>query len=446
MSAQQRRKPSEVVSEGIGEFAEMGASLTEAPLMQPPCDPDPAETDELSVAERQDAARLQALLADAFVQPQAELPLDVPPQPVQPQAEPEEMEPAPIVPAPPSASVRGKWIGRIVKSLLGLLILAFVVWEPARQLFQTASVEAVVNARLVTLRSPIDGFVSAGAGAPGTGAHVTAGATLLQIGNERADRSVLDAANRALSASLDERWQMTGELDALRRQQAELEQQVAAFREARIDMLKAELAVDPPPANAAAIAIEIDALSRGVFVGEGYNDKPSSAQRLDQLGVQIAVLETQLAANIAGQARLAAAVADEQARYDQLSTASIVAPATGRVWEMLTAPGEQVAAGQDLLRMLDCSQPIVTAAVSEAVYNRLSIGMPATFTFREGGEPHPGEVVSLTGFAMAPANLAIAPSALRAEPYRVTILVPSIAGSDNCAIGRTGRVVFGNGG
>ena len=232
----------------------------------------------------------------------------------------------------------------------------------------------------------------------------------------------------------------------MQQQRSELEKQVADFRQARMDMLKAELAADPPPANAAAIVIELNALSGGVFVGDGYNDKPSSAQRLDEIAIEITDLETQLAANIAAHDRLVAAVADEQARFDQASTASILAPTTGRVWEMLTAPGEQVAAGQDLLRMLDCSQAVVTAVVSEAVYNRLVIGAPATFTFRDGGRSYAGEVVSLTGEASAPANLAIAPTALEAEPYRVTIGVPNLAVGDNCLIGRTGRVEFGNAG
>jgi hypothetical protein len=56
-----------------------------------------------------------------------------------------------------------------------------------------------------------------------------------------------------------------------------------------------------------------------------------------------------------------------------------------------------------------------------------------------------GEVVQLTGFAAAPANLAITPSALRAESYRVTVAVPAIAEGEGCAVGRTGRVVFDTG-
>ena len=54
------------------------------------------------------------------------------------------------------------------------------------------------------------------------------------------------------------------------------------------------------------------------------------------------------------------------------------------MWELLTASGEQVQRGQDLMRLLDCNAALVTAVVSEAVYNRLQIGSRATFRLRDG--------------------------------------------------------------
>jgi hypothetical protein len=44
--------------------------------------------------------------------------------------------------------------------------------------------------------------------------------------------------------------------------------------------------------------------------------------------------------------------------------------------------------------------------------------------------------------AGASSNYAIDPSALVQQPYRVTVAVPALAGSGDCAIGRTGRVLF----
>ena len=91
--------------------------------------------------------------------------------------------------------------------------------------------------------------------------------------------------------------------------------------------------------------------------------------------------------------------------------------------------------------MVNCSTTLITANVTEKVYNGLMVGTPARFIPTDGGNELSGQVVNLTGMANAAANFAIEPSSLRMEPYRVMI---GLAGSQNssCSIGRTGRVVF----
>jgi hypothetical protein len=115
------------------------------------------------------------------------------------------------------------------------------------------------------------------------------------------------------------------------------------------------------------------------------------------------------------------------------------------VWEVLTAPGEQVHRGQDLLRVLDCGGALVTAVVSESVYNGLRVGSPARFRPRDGQMDLPGKVIRLTGASASPANLAIQPSVLLRESYHVTVAVPALAEGAGCTVGRTGRVIFEDG-
>ena len=93
----------------------------------------------------------------------------------------------------------------------------------------------------------------------------------------------------------------------------------------------------------------------------------------------------------------------------------------------MTAPGETVVRGQDLVRVLDCSGVVVTATVGETAYNQLRIGDAARFRFRGASTDYQGRIVGLTGVATAPANLAIQPSALAKEPYRVTVALPELA-------------------
>lgn len=461
------------------------------------------------------ASKLQTMLADAFDGRLRVAPL------IEEEVEEEEDDDTFAVPIEPDAEAtrraavarnNAKWRGRIIKSMIGLALLVFAMWVPARQLFQIASAEAVVNAQIVTMRAPIEGIVDVATGIPAIGVELGQNAGLLQIVNPRADRQRLNDATRAVEVSLDQRQALVDELRSRRLQQTELVAQVEDFRQARIKYLTALLTIpagdliqpgdrdervpllrerlgmlnpdddtaliydaaleaavmafqwsvwvtpdgivgpatiealngelNPDPAKSYAMVIELDALRRGVFVGDSYNDRPSSGQRLETLAIEIASIESQLAINVAGYQRLVDIETRERAWVDQMSDAAITAPVDGRIWEVLTAPGEQVVIGQELVRMLDCANPLVTAAVSEAVYNQLSVGMTASFTFREGGEAMMGEVVQLTGFASAPANLAITPASLRAESYRVTVAVPQIAAGDGCAVGRTGRVVF----
>jgi multidrug resistance efflux pump len=392
-------------------------------------------------------------------------------------------------PAPRRVRVPGG--SRIVKTLVGLALLVVAGWMPVERLFQVASVEAVVNAPLVTLRAPIAGVVESGGAILGTTTRLSS--PLLAVVDPRADRRAFEDATRRVDDALDERDAAIARLAGVRRMKAELETGFAAFRQdrlvrldARIEAAEARLgaaragyvhaagiaarnralhargvvndAALDESARASAVAraglsvagadlralhAERKSVEEGRFFAEGYNDEPRTAERIDELRMSEAALEAEIARGEARVLRAEAAFAREQAALELASRAEIAAPLQGRVWEVLTAPGEQVAAGQPLVRILDCARPVVTAAVSEAVYNGLSLGMEASFTFREGGAPLPGRVVGLSGIATAPANLAILPSALVKESYRVAVEIDGGPGSASCEVGRTGRVVFG---
>lgn len=132
-------------------------------------------------------------------------------------------------------------------------------------------------------------------------------------------------------------------------------------------------------------------------------------------------------------------------RYEARARASLIVPENGRVWEVLTSRGEHVVPGQELLRILDCSGAVVTAAVSEATYGSLRLGGAATFQLRGDGAIHDGRIIGMHGLAAAHANLAIPQTSLAREPYHVTVDVPALAGNGDCALGRTGKVSFKTG-
>ncbi len=434
----------------------------------------PKVPDELS---GQDASALQSLLAKRFgddLGTQTVTAMDAPVRQEAPNASPSHLK------------------SRLIKSALGLALVAAVGWMPAQRLFQVSSVEAVVNARLVTVRSPINGIIASGANALQVGDAVEPGNPLLAIENARIDRSAINAAIDRLQQAKDDRRGLVVQLDSQKRLQRDLEARISAFRtnrvrlidaqiteadarlasalaiedragvtlerhttltgqgylstaavdDARRDMEVAKASANEARASKAALVIEANALRDGHFFGDNYNDEPQSAHRLDDVNQSIATLNGEIDLQDHRIASAALALQRAQDAFSVASEARLVSPVTGQLWEILTAPGEQVVEGQDLARLLDCSKAIVTAAVSESVYNGLTLGMPTSFTFTEGGPALPGHVVQLSGVSPASSNFAIMPSALTKESYRVAIAVEGASQSGSCAVGRTGRVVF----
>jgi multidrug resistance efflux pump len=381
---------------------------------------------------------------------------------------------------------------RLIKTIAGIAIMIAVGLAPLQRLFQSSSVEAIVNAHTITLRAPIDGQIRAETTTGIIGKTLGAGETIFTIENRRADRSRLDDLQRSLASLEEERPLLANRLASRRALHKDLSEQTRLFLAGRIAQLEARAAeiradiastaAQRDEANAAfarttelaknrtesiaalmraerdsivakeaaeaakhrleGVQVELAAARQGTFIGDSYNDRPHSAQRAEELVQEIAELETSLRAHDTRIERLRGDVGDETFRQSLVSNALVSAPGKGRIWEVLTSDGEEVHKGQDLVRLLDCSSSIITAVVSETVYNRLRIGSPARFRFRDDGKEWSGEVVGLTGVAASPANLAIQPSALMKESYHVAVNVPALANIGTCDVGRTGRVIF----
>ncbi len=405
-------------------------------------------------------------------------------------------EPAPVEPvsveAPPAPAHPYLRPGRIIKTLLALAAAVALLWIPVQRLLYATSAQATVNARLINLRAPIDGTVSIVAPSIAVGTLVKPDETLLQVTNARADRHRLDDLRRTVSALRMESTALEKKLGQLKKLQADLKAQTDAFQQGRVGQLEAraaELEAEVKGAEARqedalksynrskelkerghqtvatllhaegdykvakmkseaarkrleSNRIELEGARKGFFVGDSYNDLPRTAQRLDEIEQQVVEASSQLEERQARIAFLEKEQDIEARNFASQSKGNVSATVAGRIWEVLAANGEQVHRGQDLLRILDCAGAVVTATVSESVYNKLWIGQPVEFTMRGESEPHAGTVVGLTGLAAAGNNFAIDQSAMTREPYHVTIAVPGLAAQRECNVGRTGSVTF----
>ena len=118
---------------------------------------------------------------------------------------------------------------RVIKTVAALLLAIALGWMPVQRLFLVTSAEATVNARVLTLRSPIDGQIVDWRRNSRVGTLVHSGDAILRIENPRADRGRLDELRRNQSALEHQRQTSEERLIQLERERAVQLAQFSAF-------------------------------------------------------------------------------------------------------------------------------------------------------------------------------------------------------------------------
>jgi multidrug resistance efflux pump len=188
------------------------------------------------------------------------------------------------------------------------------------------------------------------------------------------------------------------------------------------------------------LQVELEAARNGTYLGDNYNDVPSSVQRARELAVRIDETKTQLGEIAEKRVNIRAQLTVERQRLQARSSAALTVPLDGNLWTVQAAAGEYVRKGQELFTVLDCSTVVVTASVSDRDYNELRLGEPARFRVTGSGREYHGHIAKL-GLTSTGRSFAIAPEERRQQ---VAVQLPELDenAGDRCAVGRTGEVVF----
>ena len=372
--------------------------------------------------------------------------------------------------------------------ILGLLAIILALWIIVGEQMSGATADAVVNARIVTMRATVSGNLTVPARQ--LGARVTQGEVLASVEDPVVDRVRLDdllmevrledaaraqieallAETKTVREPLIERTQIFRDrrLEELRARLShaearlailetggaavdETQQQILTAVEEGIERLPGEpwldaLVLDHARERVEVLRIALQAAEENVFLGDGYNDAPNAEQRAVELSSEIAALQTRLAEAKERVAALHERVDRERIRVNGLTGGDLQSPVTGLLWEVLEANGVNVQRGDPLLRLVDCQATMVTASVTERVYNSLSVGDAARFRLGGSSTVYDATVARLAGSGADTVyrNLAVAPSQRHLERYDVALIVPQLAqlGAEGCMIGRTGRAFF----
>jgi multidrug resistance efflux pump len=196
------------------------------------------------------------------------------------------------------------------------------------------------------------------------------------------------------------------------------------------------------------ITVELEAARTGLFLRDGANDVPYSQQQRDRLKLRRQELETLLLQEDLRANQLAAEVAAEQQRTDQLNSYQLAMPAGHVVWSTAASPGSAVTEAQTILDLADCQHRFVVVQLPERDFEQLKPGDAAFIRLVGGDEWRQGQVEQVRG------------SAARADDRLFAAQVPSAAvgaisaevsladetsptdGKSFCDIGRLAEVRF----
>lgn len=386
---------------------------------------------------------------------------------------------------------------KMARMIIGFLLLVGGLYILVGEHFAGTSADATVNARLYVVRAPIEGRVTLAV--KSIGARINPGELVAEIADDRFDTTRLlnlerdrDDQKIALKRIPAQQAALTQSRDAfstqstdyksgrIRQLQARIAeakattdaaaarlrvaessfsranelkdrgvQTVANFDQARAALDVAEQELESARQRGSYYETELNSARSGVFIGDSYNDVPFSMQRIRELDLRLAELsvdEQQIEARLTQAERQVDA---ERVRINRLTFATLNSRVPGMAWDFLVDDGEYARRGQDLLKLVDCNSQIVTASVSERLYDSLLIGAPVQFRLFGDQRIFDGTVTRLggTGASQLYANLAVGPSPEHLERFDVTLAVPALAQQPDlaCAIGRTGRVIFSGG-
>ena len=391
---------------------------------------------------------------------------------------------------------------KLAKTLVLLGVVSLGVWKLVRPLALSISTEAVVGARVTTLRAPIDGFLKS---APlELGSMIQSGADVANIDDQWADDRFLRETENRLRIVEAEITAATPIIQELEDFGAGLKQGSQLYQARRVTQLsaivaeaEAKLAVDRTQAEeadrhfrrteaASAFGVlttekraeaerdwrigeqRVAAAEQGLeatraqltSAREGVNidssgtgsDRPYSRQRLDEVKLELVRWRQQVDARTKTRDALRAQLDEARARYKQLSAATIQAPRPGRVWRIHAAANAFISRGQPIVSLLDCDSVLVVALVPQRVFGKLRIGAPARFKL-ESGERFQGHVTQLIGQSppssedtlIAPGliGMPVGPNTPH-DQYQIVVSFPELAKSPRmqCTVGQSGEVSF----
>jgi multidrug resistance efflux pump len=367
---------------------------------------------------------------------------------------------------------------RRIRILLGLAVLAptawlVLAWLLTPRVWSVTSTEAVVNARILTLHSPIEGTMTAGP--PAVGKAISTGSSLLQVENEYVDPSRLeelkteaaslaervaalkrqnetlealkekllasaehyhDAAVRRLEREVEEAESVAAAYEALTRQRQyrkDMYGKLAAGKSAsELENVTANFSTEVAQNKAAQaravvkrLQADLEASRRGEFVGPGAgaNDVPYSRQRAHEIEIRQQDIRAKVQEHSVRIAEVRKQLEIESERLRRKAHFDLKAPLDGVVWRRPVTAGSAITPQTDLIQLLDAATVFIDALVDEQYFGVIHPGDPVVIRFVGARTEVGGTVKDVLGRVALGTDAALAAESPRAGKHEIHVLV-----------------------
>ncbi|HEV3084863.1 MAG TPA: HlyD family efflux transporter periplasmic adaptor subunit [Gemmataceae bacterium] len=393
-----------------------------------------------------------------------------------------------------------------IRLLLGLGLMVAAVWLATAWLlmpglWSITSTRAVVNARIITLHSPIEGTVATSP--PPVGKAVSAGCPLFDVENALVDGSRLEelqtevaslaervtalkaqdkelerlkkqlsndagryheASLRRLERQVDEARAVAAAADSFLKQRTYRKQQLsklfAGKSVSELEMVTGDLALEAAQSKSAQAQAclrrlneELEAARDSSFAGlsDSRNDVPYSMQRAHEIAIYQHDLAAKTQEHTVRYNQVRKQLRIEQQRLERQSRFHVKAPIDGIVWRRPVDSGSTVTRQTDLLQLLDASDIFVDALVNERYFGAAQPGDEVVIGLIGSHEEVPGVVKEVLGQVMLGEDRSLAAEALHPGAHEIHLIVAFANGSPTVDhfhlyhIGQPAKIRYANG-
>ncbi|MCF6174384.1 MAG: hypothetical protein L3J71_01315 [Victivallaceae bacterium] len=376
---------------------------------------------------------------------------------------------------------------------IGLMVIVVLFFAIAPKLYLFNSADGVVNGRILTLHSPIEGKLQF-AKATEYGTFFKKGEVIGAITNDRINNSFLyelrtetktlqariDSIRKRirsfseLSASLkkktadhqkfsqqrfslqidQEKQRLAAELAENIRAKAEYESSRFLIKKKAIgdrelerheaNLVESSARLTQIKGRLAELDNSLAAIKTGIFLEEGNQDSPYSKQRWDQLVIEISLAETVYNESVNRLQGIEQQIVEEQQRIKRMRKYLIIAPFDCLVWRMPSSSGSTMVIDSETIILLELKSVFLDITVSESEFDNIIPGTKVSFQLKGEVKTHYGVVFTTRGSGIVQGDVNLAAS-LKKDPkkeFRIWVKADSgdVIMSDN-AFSQVGRRV-----